>query len=201
MLRITASSTLEDVAAIVSSSLEHAGIAATLSGGAAVSIYSDNEYQSKDLDFVTAALIADLSPVLTELGFVHTGVPRMSQFSHPLVEWFVEFPPTPISFGHLYVTHEQCATIELPAGRLRIVTPTQSVMDRLAAVIAWKDAQSREQAILVAANNDIEWGELQVWFKNEGESDAEFERFQAAVKRATVKRCGLEYSDGREVAQ
>jgi hypothetical protein len=184
---ITANSTLLDVAAIVSSALEHAGITATLSGGAAVSIYSNNEYQSKDLDFVTAALIADLSPVLTELGFVHTGVPRMSQYSHPLVDWFVEFPPTPISFGHLYVTHEQCATIQLPAGTLRIVTPTQSVMDRLAAAIAWKDAQSRQQAILVAANNEIEWGDLRVWFKNEGESDAEFERFRSAVRKATDK--------------
>jgi len=184
MVTITASSTLEDVAAIVSTSLEHAGIAATLSGGAAVSIYSNNEYQSKDLDFVTAALIADLSPLLAELGFVHTGVPRMSQFSHPLVEWFVEFPPTPISFGHLYVTHEQCATIELPAGTLRIVTPTQSVMDRLAAAIAWKDAQSREQAILVAVNNEINWKDLRVWFKNEGEPDAEFKRFRAAVRLA-----------------
>ena len=184
---ITANSTLLDVAAIVSSALEHAGITATLSGGAAVSIYSNNEYQSKDLDFVTAALIADLSPVLTELGFVHTGVPRMSQYSHPLVDWFVEFPPTPISFGHLYVTHEQCATIQLPAGTLRIVTPTQSVMDRLAAAIAWKDAQSRQQAILVAANNEIEWGDLRVWFKNEGVSDAEFERFRSAVRKATDK--------------
>jgi hypothetical protein len=184
MPSITASSTLQDVAAIVSSSLEHAGIAATLSGGAAVSIYSNNEYQSKDLDFVTAALIADLTPVLTKLGFVHTGVPRMSQFSNPLIEWYVEFPPTPISFGNLYVTHEQCTSIVLPTGTLRIVTPTQSVMDRLAAAIAWKDAQSREQAILVAANNEIEWGELRVWFKNEGESDAAFERFRAAVKRA-----------------
>jgi len=184
MVTITASSTLEDVAAIVSTSLEHAGIAATLSGGAAVSIYSNNEYQSKDLDFVTAALVADLSPVLSELGFVHTGVPRMSQFSHPLVEWFVEFPPTPISFGHLYVTHEQCAAIELPAGTLRIVTPTQSVMDRLAAAIAWKDAQSREQAILVAANNNIDWDELETWFVNEGEPDEEFERFRTSVRLA-----------------
>ena len=184
---ITANSTLLDVAAIVSSALEHAGITATLSGGAAVSIYSNNEYQSKDLDFVTAALIADLSPVVNELGFVHTGVPRMCQYSHPLVDWFVEFPPTPISFGHLYVTHEQCATIQLPAGTLRIVTPTQSVMDRLAAAIAWKDAQSRQQAILVAANNEIEWGDLRVWFKNEGESDAEFERFRSAVRKATDK--------------
>jgi len=184
---INASSTLQDVAAIVSSSLEHAGIAATLSGGAAVSIYSNNEYQSKDLDFVTGALIADLTPVLTGLGFVHTGVPRMSQFSHPLIGWFIEFPPTPISFGHLHVTHEQCATLKLAAGALRIVTPTQSVMDRMAAAIAWKDAQSREQAVLVAANNDIDWNDLQVWFKNEGQSDTEFERFRAAVKMAASK--------------
>ena len=34
-----------------------AGITATLSGGAAVAIYSDNKYESHDLDFVTAAII------------------------------------------------------------------------------------------------------------------------------------------------
>jgi len=112
MVEITANLTLQDVAAIVSTSLEQAGISATLSGGAAVSIYTDNEYPSKDLDFATAALVADISPVLSEIGFVHTGIPRMSRFSHPLIDWFVEFPPTPISFGHLHVTHEQCATIE-----------------------------------------------------------------------------------------
>ncbi len=182
MAKITDNTTLLEAAAIVSSSLERAGISATLSGGAAVSIYTDNEYQSKDLDFVTAAMVADISPVLNELGFAHTGNTRMSQFSHPLVEWFIEFPPTPISFGHLYVTHEQCATIELPAGKLRIVTPTQSVMDRLAAAIAWNDAQSREQAILVAANQEIDWKELQDWFAKEGESAEEFERFRAAVQ-------------------
>jgi hypothetical protein len=108
----------------------------------------------------------------------------MSQFSHPLVEWYVEFPPTPISFGHLHVTHEQCAVIELPAGTLRIVTPTQSVMDRLAAAIAWNDAQSREQAILVAATQEINWMELRTWFANEGETDEEFERFRTAVELA-----------------
>jgi hypothetical protein len=182
MTRITRDSTLEDVAAIISSALERAGIAATLSGGAAVSIYTNNEYQSKDLDFVTAALIADLSPVLSELGFVHTGIPRMSQFSHPMIEWFVEFPPTPISFGHLYVTHEDCATIELKAGTLRIVTPTQSVMDRLAAAIAWNDAQSREQAILVARNQAIDWDALKEWFSNEGESTDEYERFRSLAR-------------------
>ena len=46
---------VEEVAALVSQALEAAGIDATLSGGGAVSIYSANLYQSRDLDFVTSA--------------------------------------------------------------------------------------------------------------------------------------------------
>ena len=42
---------------------------------------------------------------------------------------YVEFPPSPLSFGHLHVNPEDCAVIELPVGKLRIITPTQSVMD------------------------------------------------------------------------
>lgn len=64
---------LVELAAIVSEALEKAGIIATLSGGAAVSIYSENKYQSEDLDFVTAALVDDLKTALEPLGFVHTG--------------------------------------------------------------------------------------------------------------------------------
>ena len=48
---ITRETTLTDLAAIVSTALERHGIGATLSGGAAVSIYSDNRYESEDLDF------------------------------------------------------------------------------------------------------------------------------------------------------
>jgi len=159
MATITATSTLEDVAAIISSSLDRAGIAATLSGGAAVSIYTNNAYQSKDLDFVTAALVADISPVLSELGFIHAGVPRLSQFLHPKIEWFVEFPPSPISLN---------------------------------------DAHPREQAILVAANNKIDLDELQVWFENEGESDAEFDRFRAAVRRQWICANQVEKSPNQQ---
>lgn len=184
MSSITKDSTLLEVAALVSDALQKAGIAATLSGGSAVSIYTENVYQSKDLDFVTAAMVADLTSALAPLGFRHTGTPRLSQFEHPLVEWYIEFPPSPLAFGHLQVNHEDCAVIHLDIGTLRIITPTHSVMDRLAAAFAWKDPQSREQAILVASNQDIDWKALKIWFANEGESDAEFERFRKAVAAA-----------------
>lgn len=182
MPAITERSTVEEVAAIVSNALEDAGITATLSGGSAVTIYSNNEYLSRDLGFVTSAMVADLKPVLDRLGFEHTGIPRLSQFSHPRVEWYVEFPPSPLTFGHLHVNPEDCAVIELPVGKLRIITPTQSVMDRLAAAYAWKDAQSRDQAIMVAAKQNIDWEALRDWFTNEGESDEELRRFRNAVE-------------------
>ncbi len=85
-------------------------------------------------------------------------------------------------FWESFVFHKDCATIDLNVGRLRIITPTQSVMDRLAAAIHWTDAQSREQALLVAAHQSIDWEALRNWFTNEGESIEDFEQFRALVK-------------------
>jgi hypothetical protein len=66
--RITERSSVEEVAAIVSDALEDAGITATLSGGSAVTIYSNNAYLSRDLDFVTSAMVDDLKPENPRVG-------------------------------------------------------------------------------------------------------------------------------------
>jgi len=181
MPEIVEHSTVEEVAAIVSDALEEAGITATLSGGSAVTIYTKNQYLSRDLDFVTAAMLADLDPVMTELGFEHTGVPRLSQFEHSKIEWYVEFSASPLTFGHLYADPDECAVLELPVGKLRIITPTQSVMDRLAAAYAWNDEQARDQAIMVATSQEVDWDVLQKWYSEEGVEEREFHRFRVAV--------------------
>ena len=46
----------EEVAALVCDALSRAEIPVVLSGGAVVSIYSDNEYESFDLDFIREGL-------------------------------------------------------------------------------------------------------------------------------------------------
>ena len=184
MTGVTAESTPTEIAAIVSDALQDAGIAATLSGGGAVSVYTDNEYESKDLDFVTAAMQDSIAPVMQKLGFVTAGEGGSSAYDHPAVEWYVEFVSGPLSFGEKYVSHEDCAVIDVGIGKIRIITPTQSVMDRLAAAIHWKDPQSRDQAVRVAANQDIDWQELEEWFGNEGEPESEFARFRRTVERA-----------------
>ncbi len=161
---------LEELAAIVSQTLESAGITATLSGGAAVSIYSNNKYQSVDLDFVTAALVDELRSALEPLGFVHTGRPRLSVFEHPKTQWYLEFPPAPLGFGGTYVDPSDCAQIDTGIGLLRIITPTHSVMDRLIAAAAWNEPQSLDQAVLVSAHcaDKIDWNALDEWVVAEG---------------------------------
>ena len=186
MAEITEKTTLTELAATVSDALQHAEIVATLSGGAAVSIYTENRYQSEDLDFVTAALVSELKVVLEPLGFKHTGRPRLSVFEHPATPWYIEFPPAPLSFGGTYVDPSNCVLIKTPLGNLRIITPTHSVMDRLIAAAAWNEPQSLEQALLVASHqiDDIDWDELDKWVISEGiVTDKEVLEFYKQIAR------------------
>ena len=80
---ITNETSLTELAAIVSDALERQGIIATPSGGAAVSIYTKNQYVSEDLDFVTVALVEQIKQALEPLAFKQTGQPRLSVFDHP----------------------------------------------------------------------------------------------------------------------
>jgi len=88
MTAITETTTLLELAVMISEALTAAGITATLSGGAAVSIHSQNRYQSKDLDFVTAASHQDLAGVVMSLGFTPSSAQQL--FEHPAAQWLVE---------------------------------------------------------------------------------------------------------------
>jgi hypothetical protein len=184
---INEQTTLPELAALVSDALEKAGITATLSGGAAVSIYSDNRYVSEDLDFVTIALVDELKDALAPLGFQHKGKPRLSVFEHPACRWYLEFPPAPLSFGGTYIDPSECALLDAGPAKLRIITPTHSVMDRLIAAAAWHDRQSLEQAMLVAAHqrDSIDWETLSLWVRREGlvEDKEVIEFFSKAGKK------------------
>jgi len=172
-MRITPETSLEELAAMVSEALKRHGIVATLSGGAAVSLYTNNRYMSEDLDFVTGALVKELADALEPLGFVHSGRPRMSVFKHPSTHWYLEFPPSPISFGSTYIDPEHCTLMPTSLGDIRIITPTHSVMDRLIAAAVWKEPQSMEQAAMVAESqaDKIDWAQLQQWLVDEGIAD------------------------------
>jgi hypothetical protein len=177
MAEITAHSSLQEVAAIISQALVAHGVDATLSGGAAVSIYTDNRYQSHDLDFVSTVGINTLARVVNKLGFVVT--PSRRLFAHPESQWLLEFPSGPLGFGNRVVDTSSLQTLETPYGPLRVIPPTLCAMDRLAAFVHWRDRQCLEQAIWVAQSHAIDWDDLRSWANQEGMSEADWQSFHS----------------------
>ena len=160
---ISKTTPLRDLALIVCSRLKEDGIDAVLTGGAVVSLYTENQYESFDLDFISFSSISEISESLSKLGFKRT---KGRYYTHPKTEYFVEFPSAPVMVGNKPLKKFNEITTE--TGYLKLLTPTQCVMDRLAAFYYWNDLQSLEQAILVANSHEIEFKEIEEWSDNEG---------------------------------
>lgn len=173
-----ASSSIEEVAAVVSEALTAAKITAVLSGGAAVQIYTSGLYESRDLDFVASASQRELEQVLQRLGFVREAG---RHFVHPTCPYTLEFPSWPPAIGgELVRTWGERSVGSL---RIQILTPTQCVMDRLAAFYHWRDRQALEQALLVASQQTIDLAEIERWSTREGQAEL-FQVFAAGLLKA-----------------
>jgi hypothetical protein len=161
--RLHAGSSIEEVAATVSEALAAAGITAVLSGGAAVQIYTEGLYVSRDLDFVSPASHRDLDAVLRGLGFSRAAG---RHYIHQSVPYTLEFPPWPLAVGNELI--REWAELQAGPMKIRILTPTQCVMDRLAAFYFWRDRQALDQAIRVASRQDVDLAHVERWSENEG---------------------------------
>lgn len=153
-----------ELAAYIDSHLKKRGISVVLSGGACVAIYSGFVYVSKDLDFIARYSLdhKKISIAMKEIGFIKEG----KYYAHSDTQYFVEFLSGPLSVGEdpIRDIHE----LEFSTGKLRIISPTESVKDRLAAYFHWKDFQGLEQAILVANKQKINIKNIEEWSKKEG---------------------------------
>lgn len=173
---------IRDAAAAVCAQLNSKGIEASLVGGACVSIYSDNAYQSFDLDFVSHEPHKRIGMALAEIGFVSTGG---RHFDHPDCKYYAEFVSPPVSIGAEVI--KKLKRLETPFGFLNLLSPTDCVKDRLAAFVHWKDTQALEQAVLVALGNRIEMTKVKAWAVKEG-GRAAFEQFAAELGRQRTKK-------------
>jgi hypothetical protein len=88
---------LKDLAIYVSDILRENGIRTVLSGGACVSIYTDNKYLSYDLDFVLLSYEERkrVDPIMRSIGFQ----PQGRHFRHKDTPFLVEFLSPPLSIG------------------------------------------------------------------------------------------------------
>jgi hypothetical protein len=94
-------------------------------------------------------------------------VPGARAFKHPESDFYVEFPPGPLAFGETAVGDGDVPLLGTDFGPLRVVTPTQSIMDRLAAFVHWNDRQALDQAIMVARRQLVDWKALEAWARRE----------------------------------
>lgn len=172
---------IRDVAAAVSEHLQARGIETSLVGGACVSIYTDNAYESFDLDFVSHEPHKRIEAALAEIGFKSTGG---RHFDHPDCKYYAEFVAPPVSIGEELI--KKLKRVETPFGFLNLLTPTDCVKDRLAAYIHWKDTQALEQALLVALDNRIDMAKVKTWAAKEGGQTA-FGRFKSELAKRRTK--------------
>lgn len=166
----------EELAALVCATLDRHGVRVVLSGGGAASIYAPNPYESMDLDFIAVGLSRKVDSAMHELGFAKQ---RQRHWTHPETRFWVEFPPGPVQVGDevLHAFAERTTAF----GTLRILTPTDCVLDRLAWFYYARDEQGLEQAVAVAAAHAIDLERVERWSARERKS-AEFERFRTLLQ-------------------
>jgi hypothetical protein len=173
---------LADLAALICDACAKCGIGIVLSGGACVSLYTRNKYESFDLDFVLLSQ-ADrkrTGPVLEALGFQKEG----RHYRHPETPYLVEFLAPPLSVGEEPVG--EIRDLRRGTRTLKLLSPTDCVKDRLAAFYHWDDKPSLSQAVLVCKDNEVDLREVRRWSVHEGMKD-KFQDFRKAL-RATGKK-------------
>jgi len=145
-LLIGPNATLREVAFAVGTVLDRDGIHAVLCGGSAATFYAPEAYQSEDLDFVLA-FNTEGSVVKTALASVGYRL-KNGLFVHDATHYTVEFPRGPLAIGNDEV--EDIVTLHEAGQVLRIISPTDSVRDRLNKYAAWDDFSALRAAVGVA---------------------------------------------------
>lgn len=107
---------------------------------------------------------------MEELGFAKQG----RRWIHPRTAFLIEFSPGPVQIGDATIT--EFAERQTRLGVLRLLAPTECVMDRLAGFYRWNDRQCLEQALKVPRRQPIDLARIEKWSRNEN-SLAKFREF------------------------
>jgi hypothetical protein len=173
--------TEEELWKYVATHLKAKGIDTVLVGGAVVSVYSDGIYKSGDLDFVlTSMFVKNLPETMLEIGFIKKGG---RHFVHPECKHLhVEFPGSFLEIGNDYQIIPD--VLDCEGVKIKILSPTDCVKDRLASYIHFRARECLDQAVLVADNHPVKMADVKKWCKNEGAEEA-FDDLVKKLKKET----------------
>jgi hypothetical protein len=165
------------LAGLISGKLQNDGIDLILVGGACVSIYSKNRYQSYGLDFVTYEDLNKAKKSLERLGFSYS----LKHFSRQDCPWFIEFVSPPVAIGDEAIS--KFSEHQTRMGTITMLTATDAVKDRLASYYHWGDRQGLEQAIDICVEvTSVDLLEVKRWSIKEG-FHKRYEEFIGLLKR------------------
>lgn len=183
-MRLSARSTLADVAVTVGDALRRAGIRVGLTGGACAHLYSGGAYQSPDADFVLTGPCSreDLDRALAVLGFRRV----RDRYVRRGVSFFVESSRGPLGIGEDFRVRP--AWRNRGSARTLALSATDACRDRLAAFFHWNDRQSLAAAVAIAVQNRVAIGKVREWSRREGALEG-YAIFPAELRRAREVAC------------
>lgn len=176
-MKVTKSMKRKEFAAAVVKQLEKHDISCVLVGGACVSIYTDEKHASRDLDFISAHSHESIAKALAEIGFQQDG----RYFTHPNSELYVEFPSGPTAIGNQTPIKPE-GELKVKGTTITMYSPTQCVMDRLAAWFHWNDRRSLIHALWVCEKHPVNLDKIKRWSEKENASE-KFENFLQEYKK------------------
>ena len=178
---------LTDVAFAVCTALDQREVLGVLTGGSAAAYWAPNAYQSADADFV---LTLEVDPkkiveAMQSLDFRNVG----GTWVHPRSVFTVEFPRGPLAVGGELINRHE--TVRRADGSvLHVLSPQDSVRDRLAHFIHWHDRTALRAAVGVAAahRDRIAIPEIERWAQREEPQLERFGEFVRGLRRSDTTR-------------
>lgn len=186
---ITETTSISELAVIVWKHLEAHNITAVLSGGSVVTIYTGaNVYESKDLDFISPADHKRILEVMEKIEFRPTSKYNKN-LMHPRTKILVEFPTGPVNLGGAPIRYDKIDLQEVEGEKIRMLSPTQSVMDRLLGYLSInKDIQGLDQALWICERHPVNYSQIKEWAKKDGQANQlEFDKICEYCERG-IKR-------------
>lgn len=171
---------------LIVETLASSGIDVVLVGGSCVCIYTNERFASLDLDFIdlSYARRKDIAAALAAIGFKPRG--NTKYFEHPDCQWSVEFPTAPLAIGHEQIDSKRITSLKTTTGTVRLLSPTDSVKDRLLWYYLENDGQCWQQAVDIAQSQRVIWSDLKTWHEGEGYAK-EYPKFRRAVRAEVPK--------------
>ena len=181
-MKITKTMSRKQFAAAVVEQLTKDDIIAVLVGGACVSIYTNNRHESKDLDFISPDSVDAITASLAKIGFER----QRRYFVHPDSKLYVEFPTGPIAIGHQVPVKPE-GKLKVGNTVIKMLSPTQSVMDRLSSFFYFADRRSLIHAIWICEQQPVSLSKVKAWAEKE-QMPEKFEQFLDAYKKLKRSR-------------